>query len=453
MTDARPAIVRSPFGPEVDGRRLLGEAVGFGRSLRAAHLSIDLGAADRLRAGPDPRRHRRSRAGPGRRRGGLRPPARRPGRLRRRVRSLVAAARLAPPGRVRAHDAADARTTRRPRRRRPAPRRPRPATSAARWRPTSAASRSRPTATDDDDEAPIEGVVISPDAYSQGEVLRHREFDRMTPAELREAERLVDLLVPRLERRRTRRYELHSHGRRLAPRAMFRRNLGTGGQLVSWVWRRPDPRAALARRPVRHLGLDGAPLAAAAAVRPGAVGGVGGPDGVVRVRDAADAGHAAAARPRPRPGARARGRFGQRLGRRDADRRVVPDVQPDTGRGGRSGRRASSSSCPTAGTGATRRSSRPRRPACGATAIAWSGSTRWPARPATSRWPAGCAPPIRTSTTSCRPGPSRQLERLGEILGGVRAGDTRRGSEAASHAALPGSGRPGRRRAAVRRRW
>src|SRR5207344_313061 len=30
------------------------------------------------------------------------------------------------------------------------------------------------------------------------------------------------------------------------------------------------------------------------------------------------------------------------------------------------------------------------------------------------------------------------LERLGEILGGVRAGDTRRGSEAAAHASLPG---------------
>ena len=40
-----PAIVRAPFGPEVDGRRLLQEAVGFGRSLRAARLSIDLGAA------------------------------------------------------------------------------------------------------------------------------------------------------------------------------------------------------------------------------------------------------------------------------------------------------------------------------------------------------------------------------------------------------------------------
>ena len=30
------------------------------------------------------------------------------------------------------------------------------------------------------------------------------------------------------------------------------------------------------------------------------------------------------------------------------------------------------------------------------------------------------------------------LERLGEILGGVRSADTRRGSEAAAHAALPG---------------
>jgi uncharacterized protein len=81
-------------------------------------------------------------------------------------------------------------------------------------------------------------AVISPEAYSRLEALRHRDFDRMTPAELRDAERLVDLLVPRLERRRTRRYELHPHGRRLAPRAMFRRNLSTGGEIVSWVWRR-----------------------------------------------------------------------------------------------------------------------------------------------------------------------------------------------------------------------
>ena len=43
MTD--PAIVQAPFGPEVDGRRLLNEAVGFGRALRAARLAIDIGAA------------------------------------------------------------------------------------------------------------------------------------------------------------------------------------------------------------------------------------------------------------------------------------------------------------------------------------------------------------------------------------------------------------------------
>ena len=40
-----PAIAGIPGGPTVDGRRLLGEAVGFGRALRAARLQIDLGAA------------------------------------------------------------------------------------------------------------------------------------------------------------------------------------------------------------------------------------------------------------------------------------------------------------------------------------------------------------------------------------------------------------------------
>jgi uncharacterized protein len=98
----------------------------------------------------------------------------------------------------------------------------------------------------DHDESAEEGdpdaLSISPDAYSKMEALRHREFDRMTPAELRDAERLVDLLVPKLERRRTRRYELHPHGRRIAPRAMFRSNLGTGGEILRWVWRRPVKR-------------------------------------------------------------------------------------------------------------------------------------------------------------------------------------------------------------------
>jgi uncharacterized protein len=90
-----------------------------------------------------------------------------------------------------------------------------------------------------DEAGEADALSIAPDAYSKLEALRHREFDRMTPAELRDAERLVDLLVPKLERRRTRRYELHPHGRRLAPRAMFRRNLGTSGEILAWVWRRP----------------------------------------------------------------------------------------------------------------------------------------------------------------------------------------------------------------------
>ena len=91
----------------------------------------------------------------------------------------------------------------------------------------------------EDEDAPIEGITIAPDAYSRGEVIRHRDFDRMTAAELRDAERFIDLLAPRLETRRTRRYELHSHGRLPAPRAMFRRNLATGGELYDWEWRRP----------------------------------------------------------------------------------------------------------------------------------------------------------------------------------------------------------------------
>jgi uncharacterized protein with von Willebrand factor type A (vWA) domain len=98
--------------------------------------------------------------------------------------------------------------------------------------------RADPTAEDAESEAG-EAVAVSPRAWSAIEMLRHREFERMTAAELREAERLIDLLRPHLEVRRTRRNELHRHGTVLAPRAMLRRNLKTGGDLVDWVWRRP----------------------------------------------------------------------------------------------------------------------------------------------------------------------------------------------------------------------
>ena len=91
---------------------------------------------------------------------------------------------------------------------------------------------------DAEEEADPDLRAPAPEAWSATDLLRHRDFDRMTAAELRDAERLVDLLTPRLEQRRTRRYELHHHGRMLAPRAMFRRNLATGGQLTEWIWRR-----------------------------------------------------------------------------------------------------------------------------------------------------------------------------------------------------------------------
>jgi uncharacterized protein len=96
-------------------------------------------------------------------------------------------------------------------------------------------------ATDDGTGPPVTGDS-GPLAWSRREQLRTKLFERMSPAELRDAERLVDALRPRLETRLTRRHELHRHGRALAPRQMLRRNLGSGGDLVEWVWRRRSRR-------------------------------------------------------------------------------------------------------------------------------------------------------------------------------------------------------------------
>lgn len=84
--------------------------------------------------------------------------------------------------------------------------------------------------------------------YSAAEVLRTKDFDEMTPEERRDAARLVDELRPRLSRRRTRRYRLHHRGTLLAPRAMMRRSLGTGGDPLQWIWRkrRTHPRPIVA---------------------------------------------------------------------------------------------------------------------------------------------------------------------------------------------------------------
>lgn len=91
-------------------------------------------------------------------------------------------------------------------------------------------------------ESTLELVVRR--TYSPDERLRHRDFDRMTPEELRDAVRLVERLAVGLAYRRTRRFELHTHGMRLAPRPMLRRSLASEGELLEWRWQRPrvEPR-------------------------------------------------------------------------------------------------------------------------------------------------------------------------------------------------------------------
>ena len=119
-----------------------------------------------------------------------------------------------------------------------APARKQPRPDAA--RPSSA---NPPTAADTD-----ESLLIRV-AYSADEVLRARQFERMTSIELRQAQAAIAALAVTIERARTRRSELDAHGTQVAPRLTMRRSLATGGELVDWVFRRPR----LAPRPVTLL--------------------------------------------------------------------------------------------------------------------------------------------------------------------------------------------------------
>ncbi len=218
------------------GRRLLGRAVGFGRALRRAGLAVDVGAAvdftrtlELVDLGDRDQVHAAGAAVFVRRKDDL------------EVYDAVferywRAVALAPDegeldlGEVVAEEPGPGRDVMLP-------------GDERRTMPEDRAGMPVPTESDAaEDAAEADARAIAPDAYSHLEALRHKDFDRMTPAELRDAERLVDLLTPHLERRRTRRYELHPHGRRLAPRAMFRANLATGGEIVEWVWRRATQR-------------------------------------------------------------------------------------------------------------------------------------------------------------------------------------------------------------------
>jgi uncharacterized protein len=231
-SDPGSPLLLAPTGELVDGRRLLAEAVGFGRALRAAGLAVDLGAAiDFARTLGLVDLGRRGQV----RDAGAAVFVRR--RDEREVYDRVfdhfwrRRGRKLPKGRPDAPTSPDAEREEGE---------PGPVDEAAEGRDATLSELARigvQVADDADEGGEVDGTTISPDAWSIGEVMRHRDFDRMTASELRDAERFVDRLRPRLERRRTRRHELHPHGRRLAPRAMFRQNLATG-ELTEWVWRR-----------------------------------------------------------------------------------------------------------------------------------------------------------------------------------------------------------------------
>ena len=226
-------ILRADTGDLIDGRRLLAEAVGFGRALRRAGLVVDLGAAiDFARAMGLVDLGRRELV---RDAGAAVFVRRRDDRelydrvfdsfWRRRGRKLPEGLPDAPADGQAEDDGAGQAA-------------PAEEGQDSGMETLAELARLATQAADDSAEgSEIDSDDVPPDAYSKGETMRHRDFDRMTASELRDAERFVDLLRPKLERRRTRRHELHPHGRRLAPRAMFRQNLATG-ELIEWVWRR-----------------------------------------------------------------------------------------------------------------------------------------------------------------------------------------------------------------------
>ena len=214
----------------------------------------------------------------------------------------------------------------------------------------------------------------------------------------------------------------------------------------------PDPRAALARRPVRHLGLDGAPLAAAAALRPGAVRGVA---RSARSRSCSGRGSRASPgccedRDRDRALARVADAVndwagGTRIGEsfRTFNQHVGAADAAHLGRRHRRLRRLGPRrSCA--------RRDRDRPPAAQLPPPRLAQSAGRDARlPAAGR--RACAPPTRTSTTSCRPGPSRTSSAWARSSA-ASGRATRDGAARPPRTRRSPGRRPGRRRAARRRR-
>ncbi len=86
---------------------------------------------------------------------------------------------------------------------------------------------------------------VRPDSASTREQLRNVDFAELTPSELRDADRMIEALRPRLPHRRGRRPEVSRSGSRPAARRMLRRALSTAGEQLEWRWlrrtKRPRP--------------------------------------------------------------------------------------------------------------------------------------------------------------------------------------------------------------------
>ncbi len=78
--------------------------------------------------------------------------------------------------------------------------------------------------------------VDTPLGASAREQLRTADFADLTPEEGRDAAAMLDALRARLPRRPSRRPAVGRRGARVAPRAMLRRMLGSGGEALDWRW-------------------------------------------------------------------------------------------------------------------------------------------------------------------------------------------------------------------------
>lgn len=95
-------------------------------------------------------------------------------------------------------------------------------------------------ADEDEEESPPDPHVLL--AYSQDEILRHKDFEGYTPEEVRRARRLMQEIRWKIARRQTRRFQASSVGKNLDLRRTIRQNLRNGGEVFDLARRRQRTR-------------------------------------------------------------------------------------------------------------------------------------------------------------------------------------------------------------------